>query len=100
MVYIEKSKTGRNFALGFLLLAAIPFAVQLYALKTGAEGSGESALWFSLFTLPWGMLLPDTFFDSELWRRFAFPLSWFMIVLNAFLLYLISGGLRIRHDED
>ncbi|GEM_PF-3251548 len=99
MLCIEKSKTGRNFAIGFLLLAALVFVLHLRVMKTGG-GTGESALWFSIFTLPWGGMLPESFLNSEFWKRFAYWLSWGMIVLNACLLYLISGGLRIRRRED
>lgn len=95
MIYIEKSKTGRNFAIGFLLLAAGVFVLYLRSMKAGG-GSGESALWFSVFTLPWGGMLSKSFLSSDLWARFSYFISWGMIVFNACLLYLISGGLRIR----
>ncbi len=96
MIYIEKSTTGRNFALGFILLAGLVFAAHLYGMKTGTAQSGESALWFSLFTLPWGGMFSKSFLESALWLRFAYPLSWSLVLLNALILYLISGGLRIK----
>jgi len=99
MIYIEKSKTGRNFFVGFLLLAGVVFWLHLRALEKGG-GTGESALWFSVFTLPWGTMLSESFLKSDLWGRFSHVISWAMIVLNAALLYLISGGLRIRRTED
>lgn len=98
LIYIEKSKTGRNFVIGFLLLATLVFVLHLRSMRTG-EATGESALWFSVFTLPWGGMLSASFLNSDFWQRFAYPLSWGMIVFNACLLYLISGGLRIRRNK-
>jgi len=98
MIYIEKSTTGRNFVLGFLLLATFVFVLHLRAMKAGG-GTGESALWFSLFTLPWGGMFSESFLKSGFWTRFSYLISWSMILFNACLLYLISGGLRIRKTE-
>ncbi len=95
MIYIEKSTTGRNFVLGFLLLAIFVFVLHLRAMKAGG-GTGESGVWFALFTLPWGGMLSESFLKSGFWTRFSYLISWSMIFFNAVLLYLISGGLRIR----
>lgn len=95
MLYIQKSTTGRNFFIGFLLLAALVFVLHLRAIKAGGS-TGESAIWFTIFTLPWGGMLSRSFLSSDLWMRFSYVISWSMIVFNACLLYLISGGLRIR----
>ncbi len=98
MIYIQKSKTGRNFALGFILLAGLIFAVHFYGRKSGADQTGESALWFSLFTLPWGGMLSQAFLESEIWLRFTYLISWGLVLFNACILYLISGGLRIKQE--
>ncbi len=100
---VRRSKRGMIVAILFLLLAGIAFATHLYSVKTNAGDSGESAVWFFLFTLPWGVLpafMPDNLVYSSTWGKLAYPISWSMVLLNSFLIYCAAGGLRFSRGRN
>jgi hypothetical protein len=99
MIRLRKSRVGAALAGAFVATAAVLFALHLYSMKTNAADSGESALWFFLFTLPWAYLLPEAVINASWWDRVAYGAGWALVLLNAFLLYCIGGGVTFFRRE-
>ena len=82
---------GGLLAAGLFLFAAasVLFWVFLVASKNPAD-SGESGILLLPFAMPWILIIPGK------WLGLSVGLG--CIVLNAFILYCVFGGLRIRRS--
>ena len=80
------SKLGFAVATIFILLALSVFAWLIYSAAANPADSGEGGVLLIFFALPWINIIPTGFFS---------PFSAIAcILLNAFLLYCVLGGLR------
>lgn len=76
----------------FLLLASVLFAWIFFVASKNPADSGESAIIMLPLMMPWIMMMPETWVG---------PLAALgSILLNAFILYLLFGGLRITKRSD
>jgi hypothetical protein len=95
MIRLRKSRLGGVLAGSFLALAAVLFLLHL-GWKANPADAGESAFWFFLLTLPWAYLLPEAVIHAPWWDRVAYIAGWALVLVNAFLLYCIGGGVAFR----
>ncbi len=97
MLSFRKSAAGLIVAGVYLGLALAALATHRYSLYTNAGDSGESAVLMVPFMWPWlkWIPLPDAQGAGGDWM----PYLWFgvSVLVNAFLLYCLFGGLRSRH---
>lgn len=92
------SKAGMTAALIFLGLAAVIFLGHLYSVKTNPADSGESAIGFALFTLPWLAIVSKQALRSEIWDYSGYILGWFCVVVNSFIVYWVVSALSKKRD--
>lgn len=92
------SKTGITAALVFLGSAAGMFLWHLYSVKTNPADSGESAIGFALFTLPWLAIIPKEILRSEIWDRSGHMIGWFCAAVNSFIIYWVVAALSKKRD--
>jgi hypothetical protein len=96
MVRLKKSKFGFIASFVFSLFAVISFLFAVISVKTNPGNSELSGLWFSFCVYPWAFLIPDSLAYSKIWGMIVYPLMWAIVILNAFIIYCIFGGLRIK----
>jgi len=99
MIGLRKSKFGFIISGFYLVLAAVAFGTHIYSVETNSADSGLSALWFALLAMPWIQLIPDSLAYSPLWGLLVYPVCWLMVALNAFILYVCLGGIRVGKSE-
>lgn len=85
---LAKSRTGFAVAVLFLLLAVGIFFWIFFVASKNPSDSGESGIWLLPFASPWIAWLPA--------RWLGLNSAFGCILLNALILYLVFGGLRIR----
>lgn len=91
MKFLKKSKPALIIASFYLLLAMAVFAAHLYSVKTNPADSGESGIPFFMLTLPWITLVPGSWHYTAAWSWLAYPVSWFCVALNGFIVYCTVG---------
>lgn len=98
MFYLRQSKRALTISSAFLFLATLALALHLYSMHTDPNDTGTSAVFLVLFTFPWMQLIPDSWVASDNWTWLVYPLTIIIILGNAFLLYLLTGGLGMRRS--
>ncbi|MDD5275752.1 MAG: hypothetical protein PHR16_06690 [Methylovulum sp.] len=91
MKFLKKSKLALTVAGFYLLLAMAVFAAHLYSVTTNPADSGESGIPFFMLTLPWIKLVPVSWYYTAAWSWLAYPVSWFCVALNTFIVYCTVG---------
>ncbi len=87
MIKLRKSKVGFIMSSIFLLLAVGVVGWLMYSAHTNPTDSGEGGILLIPFISPWFFMLQGMYANS-LW---LFPV---LILLNAFIIYCVFGGLR------
>jgi uncharacterized membrane protein YhaH (DUF805 family) len=90
-VRIRKSRAGLIVSGLFLLAAIAVFCWIFFVASKNPADSGESGILLLPFAMPWVMWLPVGWLGQ--FTGFA------CIFLNALLLYLLFGGLRVSHGD-
>jgi hypothetical protein len=85
---LKSSKIGFAVAAIFLLLAIVVVAWLFYSSATNPGDSGEGGVLLIFFAMPWVDIIPNRFIG--LFSAIA------CILINAFLLYCLFGGLRFE----
>ncbi len=93
---LKHSKSGWVAAGLFTALAVVALLSHLYSILTRPGDSGESAVVMIPFAIPWIFWIPDALVQSRFWKVLAYPVFGALVLLNAFLLYCVFGGLRGR----
>lgn len=96
MIYLRRSQLGFIVSSIFLLLAALALFAHLYSMQVDPHDTGTSAVFLIFFTFPWSLLIPNQLVSSDYWKGLVYPVMISLVFFNAFLLYLVAGGLRIR----
>jgi hypothetical protein len=96
MIYLRRSKIGLILVSIYLFLALMSLILHLYSMQTDPQDTGTSAVFLVLFALPWLTFIPDQFVSSDAWQFLVYPVTIILVLFNAFLLYLVAGGLGIR----
>ena len=99
MIKLKKTKAGMVVSGIYLGISLIAFLTHIMSVETNPADSGLSAIWFYLCSLPWLKilmdLLPQDFFYTRTWGLLTYPVGWCCILLNAFILYCLSGGIKL-----
>ncbi len=82
------SRGGLIVAGIYLLAVAAVFCWIFFVASKNPADSGESGIWLLPFAMPWLNLLPREWLG--LWAAAG------CFLLNALILYLVFGGLRLR----
>lgn len=93
---LQKSITGFIVAGIFVVLAIWALCWHLYSVKTNVADSGESSIVLLPFCLPWILMVPKSVAYSRLWGALAYVFYLLFVFINAFILYALAGGVRIR----
>lgn len=96
MIYLRQSKIGIILSSIFLFLATLALIGHLYSMQVDPQDTGTSAVFLVLFTFPWSFFIPDKLVSSDYWQWLVYPIMMSLVLFNAFLLYLVAGGLGIR----
>ncbi len=96
MLGLKHSKSGWVAAGLFTALAGLALLSHLYSMLTRPGDAGESAVVMLPFAAPWIFWIPDALVQSRFWKVLAYPVFGVLVLLNAFLLYCVFGGLRWR----
>lgn len=91
MILLKTSKAGIAVATFYVLFAMTVFVAHIYSVKTSPSDSGESAIPFFMLALPWMMLVPASWHYLLAWSWLAYPVLWFCVTFNAFLIYCAVG---------
>jgi hypothetical protein len=87
---IKSSKLGYAVASIFLFLVISVFAWLFYSSSINPGDSGEGGILLVFFAMPWFEIIPS---------RIMGPFSAIgCILFNAFLLYCVFGGLRLKKE--
>jgi hypothetical protein len=91
MKLLKTSKAGIAVATLYVLVAMTIFVAHIYSVKTNPADSGESAIPFFMLALPWVMFVPASWHHLPAWSWLAYPVLWFCVTFNAFLIYSAVG---------
>jgi membrane protein YdbS with pleckstrin-like domain len=96
MIYLRRSKIGLILSSIFLFLATLALIGHLYSMQVDPQDTGTSAVFLIFFTFPWSIFIPHQLVSSDYWKWLVYPMMISLVLVNAFLLYLVAGGLGIR----
>ena len=92
----QRSIAGFIIAGIFAVLAMAALISHLYSVKTNPGDSGESAIVLLPFASPWIFMVPKSVAYSKLWAYGAYVFYILCVIVNATILYILSGGLKIK----
>ncbi len=89
-IRLKKSVLGFWAAGLFIFFGFMAYVMHLYSVKHNTGDSGESAIMVVPFCLPWILVLPQGIGELIL----------LSIPFNAFILYMICGGISVQRRKD
>jgi hypothetical protein len=91
---LQRSKSGFIVAAVFAGLALAALFLHLHSVKTNPGDSGESGIILLPFCSPWILMVPRSIVYSHLWAFLGYVSYILFVALNAFILYLLTGGVK------